>query len=68
MSTSATKCDYDFFGVDKIVFASDMPFEPSPGLYAQETIRCVEALGLTAEQKDKIYRRNAGTLVKATAR
>jgi aminocarboxymuconate-semialdehyde decarboxylase len=60
----ATKCGFDFFGIDKVVFASDMPFEPAPGLYARETIRCVEALDLTNEQKDKIYRGNAEKLLK----
>jgi uncharacterized protein len=63
-AASATKCGYDFFGIDKVVFASDMPFEPAPGLYARETIKCVEALGLTADQKDQIYRRNAEKLLK----
>lgn len=63
-AASATRCGYDFFGVDKVVYASDMPFEPAPGLYARETIKCVEALGLTAEQKDAIYRRNAEKLLK----
>jgi predicted TIM-barrel fold metal-dependent hydrolase len=56
---SATKCGLDFFGVDHCVFASDLPFEPSPGLYIRETIRCVEGLDITADEKDKIYRRNA---------
>jgi len=60
----ATKCGYDFFGVDNIVYASDMPFEPAPGLYARETIKCVEALDLTKEQKDKIYTGNAEKLLK----
>jgi predicted TIM-barrel fold metal-dependent hydrolase len=41
-----------------------MPFEPAPGLYARETIRCVEALDLTEGQKDKIYRKNAEKLLK----
>lgn len=63
-AASATRCGFDFFGVDRVVYASDMPFEPAPGLYARETIRCVEALGLTADQKDKIYRRNAEKLLK----
>jgi len=63
-AASATRCGYDFFGIDKVVFASDMPFEPAPGLYARETIRCVESLGLTAEEKDTIYRRNAEKLLK----
>src|SRR2546422_1805828 len=60
----ATKCGFEFFGLDNVVFASDMPFEPSPGLYARETIKCVEALDLTKEQKDRIYRGNAEKLLK----
>ena len=58
------KCGLEFFGVDKVVFASDMPFEPSPGLYARETIKGIEAMGLSADEKDKIYRRNAERLLK----
>jgi len=60
----ATKCGFDFFGLDNVVFASDMPFEPSPGLYARETIKCIEDLDLTKEQKDRIYRGNAEKLLK----
>src|SRR5215471_12008122 len=60
----ATKCGYEFFGVDRVLYASDMPFEPAPGLYARETIKCVEALGLTDAQKDQIYRGNAEKLLK----
>jgi hypothetical protein len=41
-----------------------MPFEPTPGLYARETIKCVEGLDLTKEQKDRIYRGNAERLLK----
>ena len=41
-----------------------MPFEPSPGLYIRETIRCIEGLNLEAEQKDQIYRGNAERLLK----
>jgi predicted TIM-barrel fold metal-dependent hydrolase len=60
----ATKCGFDFFGLSNVVFASDMPFEPAPGLYARETIKCVEGLDLTKEQKDQIYRGNAERLLK----
>jgi len=60
----ATKCGLDFFGLNNVVFASDMPFEPAPGLYARETIKCVEDLDLTREQKDRIYRGNAERLLK----
>ncbi len=60
----ATKCGLAFFGVDNVVFASDMPFEPAPGLYARETIRCLEDLGLSAADKEKIYQGNAEKLLK----
>jgi len=60
----ATKCGLEFFGLDKVVFASDMPFEPVPGVYARETIQCVEALDLTKEQRERIYRGNAERLLK----
>ena len=56
---AGTRCGLDFFGVDHVLFASDMPFEPEPGLYCRETIRVIESLGLTADDKDRIYRRNA---------
>lgn len=61
---AGTKCGLDFFGVDKVLFASDVPFEPSPGLYIRETIRVIEALGLSAEHKEKIYRTNAEAFLK----
>ena len=43
----------------RVLFASDTPFEPAPGVYIRETIRVIEALGLSEADKDKIYRRNA---------
>jgi aminocarboxymuconate-semialdehyde decarboxylase len=55
----ATKCGLEFFGVDHVLYASDMPFEPAPGLYARETIRCVDDLEISKEQREKIYRGNA---------
>ncbi len=61
---AGTRCGLDFFGVDRVVFASDAPFEPQPGLYIRETIRVIESLDLTAEQKDRIYRKNALLLLK----
>jgi predicted TIM-barrel fold metal-dependent hydrolase len=60
----ATVCGLEFFGLDNIVFASDTPFEPKPGLYIRETIQVIESLDLTAEQKDQIFRGNAVKLLK----
>jgi len=62
---SATRCGLDFFGADHVLFASDMPYEPEPGMYIRETIQAIDSLGLSAEDKDKIYRKNAETLMKA---
>jgi len=58
-ATAGTKCGLDFFGEDMVMFASDVPFEPSPGLYIRETIRVIESLDLSAATKEKIYRTNA---------
>ena len=60
---AGTRCGLDFFGVDHVLFATDIPFEPEPGLYCRETIRVIENLDLTADQKDRIYRRNAERLL-----
>ncbi|MBV9506349.1 MAG: amidohydrolase [Acidobacteriia bacterium] len=59
----ATQCGLAFFGIDRVLFASDVPFEPSPGLYIRETIRCIDGLKLSAEQTDQIYRGNAERLL-----
>jgi aminocarboxymuconate-semialdehyde decarboxylase len=56
---AATACSLQFFGMDHVLFASDMPFEPTPGLYVREGIRVIESLDLTSDQKDRIYRGNA---------
>jgi predicted TIM-barrel fold metal-dependent hydrolase len=63
-ATAGTRCGLDFFGVDKCMFASDVPFEPSPGLYIRETIRVIESLGLSDGDKKKIYQTNAEDFLK----
>jgi len=60
---AATQCGLSFFGSDRVLFASDVPFEPAPGLYIRETIRCIETLPISNEQKDQIYRGNAERLL-----
>ena len=43
----------------KIVFASDCPFDPEKGtMYIRETIRILDALDLTKEQRDQVYYKN----------
>jgi aminocarboxymuconate-semialdehyde decarboxylase len=61
---AATRCGLEFFGADQVLFASDMPFDPTPGLYMRETIRVLESLELDAQQKERIYSGNAKRLLK----
>jgi aminocarboxymuconate-semialdehyde decarboxylase len=63
-AASATACGLDFFGADRVMFATDTPFEPSPGIFLRETIRAIEGLGLSEDDRDRIYRRNAERLLK----
>lgn len=68
-STSALRCGLDFFGPDRIVFASDCPFDPQGGpMFIREGIRSIEELGLSEQVKQKIYYDNAARLLKINRR
>ncbi len=53
-------CGIDFFGVDRVLFASDCPFdkEKGPG-YIRSTIQVLNEIGLSNEDMEKICFRNA---------
>ncbi len=64
-SLSGTKCGLDFFGMDNVLFASDSPFDPEKGPgYIRETIRVIDALPISNEDRQKIYEGNARKLMK----
>ena len=61
----ATRCGLDFFGADRVLFASDAPFDPEKGpMFIRETIRAIDSLNLANDEKEKIYYRNAARLMK----
>jgi uncharacterized protein len=62
-SASGLRCGLDFFGVDHVLFASDLPYDPEPGLYIRETIQALDSLGLSAHDSERIYRGNAERLL-----
>lgn len=63
-SASALRCGLDFFGADKVVFASDCPFDPEEGpMFIREGIRSIEDLGLDQEDARKLYFGNAFKLL-----
>jgi len=56
----AMECGLAFFGADHILFGTDMPFDPEKGPgFIRETIRCLEAMSISDEDRKKIYEGNA---------
>jgi aminocarboxymuconate-semialdehyde decarboxylase len=54
----------EFFGEDRILFASDAPFDPEGGpMYIRETIERIDALDISPETRKKIYQDNAVKLL-----
>ncbi len=61
----ATVCGLAFFGSDRVLFASDAPFDPEGGpMYVRETIGIVDRLPLTDDERAQIYSGNAVRLLK----
>jgi uncharacterized protein len=64
-SASALRCGLDFFGADRVLFASDCPFDPEGGpMFIREGIRSIDDLQLSEEDQEKIYRQNALKLLR----
>jgi aminocarboxymuconate-semialdehyde decarboxylase len=64
-SRAATECGLSFFGVDRVLFASDAPFDPERGpMYIRETLRVLDELDLTEADRRKIYFENAEKLLR----
>jgi uncharacterized protein len=64
----ALRCAYEFFGAGHLLFASDMPFDPVQGTFIRDTIADVEALDISAAERDRIYEGNARDLLRLTAK
>jgi len=58
-----TRCGIDFFGTDHVLFASDCPFEPTPGIYVKETFDVMRQLELPEGEMEKIRYGNARRLM-----
>ena len=63
-SRSAIECGQAFFGTDKLLFASDMPFDPEGGAgYIRETLRAIKEMELSDSARAKILHGNAERLL-----
>ena len=64
----ATVCGLEFFGADRVLFASDAPFDPERGpMFIRETIAILDRLPISTEERERIYWRNAVDLLKLNA-
>jgi len=55
----ATKCGLEFYQTDKILFASDCPFDPENGaMYPRVTLQILDSLKLDKATSDKIFYKN----------
>lgn len=64
-SVAGTKCGLEFFGADKVLFASDSPFDPEKGPgYIRETIKIIAELPISNSDRQKIFEGNAKRLLK----
>ena len=63
-AAAATACGLSFFGVERVLFASDTPFEPSPGVYIRETIDVIDRLPIAEPDRARIYAGNARALLR----
>ena len=54
------RCGLEFAGVDQMIFATDLPFCSQQGMrLIRDTIAAVDALGLSPEDRRKVFQSNA---------
>ncbi|MCQ0971109.1 amidohydrolase [Paracoccus sp. TK19116] len=63
-SQKAIEHAIEFFGEDRVIFASDAPFDPEGGpKYIRDTIEIIERMDISDDLRAKIFHRNAETLL-----
>lgn len=60
---SGIVCGLDFFGADKVLFATDSPFDPEGGhIYIRDTLKAIREIPLSDADRAKICHGNAERL------
>src|SRR5262249_26141908 len=63
----ATKCGLEFFPLEKIIFASDCPFDPEGGtMYPRVTLQILDSLDIPKADREKINYKNLEAVTGAT--
>ena len=64
-SAPALRCGLEFFGGERIVFATDFPFDAEGGSYLiRETVRSIRALDLDPAASQRIFLQNGEALLR----
>ena len=64
-SWAALECGLAFFGADRVLFGTDMPFDPEKGSgFVRDTIAAMERMRASDVDKAKIYEGNARRLLR----
>jgi aminocarboxymuconate-semialdehyde decarboxylase len=59
-SAGGIRCGLDFFGADRVLFATDCPLDPEGGpMFIRETIKAIDGLVMSDADRHKIYCGNA---------
>jgi predicted TIM-barrel fold metal-dependent hydrolase len=62
-SVPALRCGIEFFGLERVMFATDMPFDTQGGRkYIEVALRAMEQIELPPGDKAKIFEHNAKTV------
>jgi aminocarboxymuconate-semialdehyde decarboxylase len=62
---SSLRCGYEFYGANRILFATDYPFGPERGeRWTRLVEENVEDLGITKDEKEAIFHENARKLLR----
>jgi aminocarboxymuconate-semialdehyde decarboxylase len=68
-SVPALACGLEFFGADRVLFATDMPFDTQGGLkYVEIALEAMKTLDAPANDKEKIFELNARTIFRLPPR
>jgi aminocarboxymuconate-semialdehyde decarboxylase len=60
----ALRCSTEFYGVDRMLFASDSPYDPEKGPgYIRATIANMQEIGLSEAEQQQIFAGNVATLL-----
>ncbi|TME41757.1 MAG: amidohydrolase [Chloroflexi bacterium] len=59
------ECGLEFFGVDHVLFGTDMPFDPEGGPgFVRDTIKAVNAIDVSEEDRRQIFEGNARRMLR----